>query len=157
MDVNVQAFLRNFNLKELKFLSYEPVNFLYKPDFCHISAKDATLKGGGRRIHGWALWEFENGIVGNFHSVWERPDGTLVDVTPPKVGTKVLFVPDESLSISDDGHYHTLYHNRTSDPKCPYIDIDGNPTNHTQWRLANSNVSLNEYCKSLEWKSASMA
>ncbi len=52
---------------------------------CIGEAHDA--KNGGNRVHGWALWQFGDVLVGNFHSVWECDDGTLHDVTPPKVGT----------------------------------------------------------------------
>jgi hypothetical protein len=156
LDIRVQTFIRSFKLQAFQIINYTPVNSKYKADFCHVSVKDAVMNGGGRRVHGWALWEFENHIVGNFHSVWEKPDGTLVDVTPPKVGNKVMFVPDGSLTITDDGTHHTLYQNRTSDPGTPYIDPFGKPAGHPQWILANSNVSLNEYCKSLGWTNASM-
>ncbi|WP_105421834.1 hypothetical protein [Neorhizobium sp. T25_27] len=157
MDTRIPTFLKNFNLQAFEVVGYSAINAKYQADFCHVSVKDAVMKGGGRRVHGWALWEFESHIVGNFHSIWERPDGTFVDVTPPKVGTKVIFAPDASLKITDDGTHQTLYQNRTSDPGLPYIDPLGNAANHPQWMLENSNPSLIEYCKSLGWNNASMA
>lgn len=51
---------------------------------------------GGRQLTGWAIWEWPQVFIeAEFHSVWEAPDGTCVDVTPKQIPFKrVLFLPD---------------------------------------------------------------
>ena len=51
---------------------------------------------GGRAVVGWSLWELPSLFVeAEFHCVWQRPSGELLDVAPKKHETsKVLFLPD---------------------------------------------------------------
>jgi hypothetical protein len=51
---------------------------------------------GGRSIRGWCIWEVPGHFIeGVFHSVWERPDHTVIDPTPqPDRESRILFVPD---------------------------------------------------------------
>jgi len=51
---------------------------------------------GGRAEVGWSLWELPTLFVeAEFHSVWRRPSGELLDVAPKNHETsKILFLPD---------------------------------------------------------------
>lgn len=158
-DPQVLEFLKLWNLKDAVFLHYQDVGEGYAPDFCHVSAKHAAAKHGGRRIHGWALWQFGEGsstmIVADFHSVWEKPDGTMVDVTPPKFGTKVLFVPDSSLAITRIGSVQQLHNNRTNFALVPRLR-DGSEVREEYFGVPDDLPSLVQYCKRLGLPDTSM-
>lgn len=62
---------------------------------------------------GWAIWEWKKVLIeAEFHAVWQRPDGTLIDITPKATAIgeildikKILFLPDlsrEYRSVSVD-------------------------------------------------------
>lgn len=138
-------------------LDFTEVNPLYAADHCHINAKDAA-KFKGKRVHGWALWEFYGPdfptpvIVGNFHSVWENEEGELIDVTPPKTGTKTLFVRDDSLSIKRITGSHELPFDRTNAPAALYIyPLTGQRGDEgSRYKLADS-AAKTAYCRALGW------
>ncbi|WLT30085.1 hypothetical protein [Geothrix sp. PMB-07] len=54
-------------------------------------------KKGGRIVLGWHLWEIPGLLLeAEYHSVWEKPSGILVDITPQRPGfeeERILFVP----------------------------------------------------------------
>tara|TARA_R110000772_G_scaffold142476_1_gene252147 strand:- start:535 stop:990 length:456 start_codon:yes stop_codon:yes gene_type:complete len=136
------------------YLDYEDHG--YEPDFCHVSAKHAALQNGGLRIHGWAVWQYNKMALAEFHSVWERPDGVLVDVTPPKFGAKrILFIPDSRLSIVDHGSAQALYTDRCSRSEEPYW-YRGAPTQEVEWGMPNNNAALVVYCEKLGLPDTSM-
>lgn len=145
---SVQDFLRYNRLTATpEFLAFEP--FGYEENYCHISAKHRVLNAGGKRIHGWALWEFQDLVIGEFHSVWERPDGAVVDITPPKFSaTKVLFVRDPTCAIEEDDGGYLLPTDRTSWPGLPHV-FAGAPTDYSHWRLLPDNPDLIRYCRKL--------
>lgn len=156
----VLEFLRLWKLSNPIYLDYQELDAGYAADFCHVSAKHIVLHRGGRRVHGWALWNFrENGvdiIVADFHSVWENPEGKLIDVTPPKLGTRVLFVPDPALKIGRNGNLQQLYNNRTSVAGAPRL-WNGNPTNQEFFGIPDDHPSLVAYCARLGLPDTSMA
>lgn len=91
----------------------------YKPRFCHVSSKFHAMKNGGQRVHGWALWRFMDAsgtmIIAERHSVWEEPDGTLIDITPPASGGgATLFVRDDTASIEKSEEGFLLRSDRTN-------------------------------------------
>jgi hypothetical protein len=155
----VLEFLKLWSLKDPVYLDYVDVAEGYAPDFCHVSAKHVAAKHGGRRIHGWALWQFsQNGvdlIVADFHSVWEKPDGTIVDVTPPKFGTRVLFVPDPALAIGRIGNAQQLHNNRTNFREAPRLR-GGNQVDEEYFGIPDDQPSLVHYCKRLGLPDTSM-
>ena len=52
-------------------------------DECFYIVEAQCKEHGGRSVTGWALWELPTLFVeAEFRCVWERPDGTLVDITP---------------------------------------------------------------------------
>lgn len=129
----------------------------YGPDWCHVSAKHKAMTEGGRRVHGWALWAFGNVIVGDHHSVWQAPDGRLVDVTPPKYGEKrVLFVRDDSAVIEADAAYFYFLTNRSSVPGAAWM-WNGNPSEYSHWPCPRSKPDLGDYCAGLDLPIAAIA
>jgi hypothetical protein len=158
-DPQVLEFLNLWGLKDPIYVDYQDVGEGYAADFCHVSAKHVAAKHGGRRIHGWALWEFSQDgatiVVADFHSVWKKPDGTIVDVTPPKFGTKVLFVPDPALKIGRIGTAQLLHNNRTNFREVPRLR-DGNPIAEEYFGIPDNQPSLVQYCKRLGLPDTSM-
>jgi hypothetical protein len=126
-DPDVQELLRIANLTETpEFLDYRDCG--YAQNFCHVSAKHKAFESGGKRIHGWAIWQFNELAIAEFHSVWEDPDGNLVDVTPPTYGKgRILFVRDPNTRILMDGNDFILPTNITSLGDMPNF-LHGQPT-----------------------------
>jgi hypothetical protein len=155
-DKEIESFRALHQLGGVQQLDYIEVDPKYKGDFCHASAKHAA-QSGGKRVHGWALWKHKSGcIVGNFHSVWENEKGDLIDVTPPKVGDKILFIRDDTLTIKKTGQNHQLFNNRTSDLTFKIIDIEGQPTSANRFDLP-IQKDLIDYCEPLGWSDGNMA
>jgi hypothetical protein len=70
------------------------VGAAYGECFTTVATKVHTQ--GGQPVLGWAIWELEHlWVTAEFHCVWHRPDGVLIDVSPRKEQHgRVLFVPD---------------------------------------------------------------
>lgn len=121
----------------------------YEENQCHISAKHRAAAAGGQRVHGWALWEFPEILIGEFHSVWERPDGTIIDVTPPKFGARrILFVRDATCRIELENGAYLIHTDRTSWPNLPFV-FRGEPSDYSHWPLSPTNPDLVRYCAKL--------
>lgn len=147
-DEDLLAFKERFGLTApSKFVSYTDLGLGYGPDWCHVSTKVHALLHGGRRVHGWSCWLFPQGLMAEFHSVWEDKRGRLIDLTPPKFGSKqVLFVRDASSTICDLGDEFLIPTNRMSPPNDKFWS-DGQPTDDPHFRLARSNRYFIAYCK----------
>jgi hypothetical protein len=67
-----------------------------KLDDCFENARRQTEDNGGQVQHGWTFWEWPGIFAeGEFHAVWRRLDGQLIDVSPKEKGEKrILFAPD---------------------------------------------------------------
>jgi hypothetical protein len=144
-DPEVVAFLALHQLKgPAVHLIYAPGP--YGADWCHVSAKHRAMTEGGRRVHGWALWDFDGIVVGDHHSVGEPCAGVLVDVTPPKYGeTRVLFVRDDSAVIDRDGDNFLIRTNPTSFQQTPFL-WQGIETEFTHVPFPLSKPGLVVYC-----------
>lgn len=158
-DPAVIDFLKLWKLQNPVYLDYTDVGEGYASDFCHVSAKHIASMSGGHRVHGWALWKYSQDgadvVVGDFHSVWEDPDGVLVDVTPPKAGKRILFVRDPTLAIGKVGNIQKLYNNRTNVPDTPRL-WNGQPTDEEFFGVPDDHPSLVAYCKKLGLTDTSM-
>lgn len=67
-------------------------------DDCFVVVEKAVQQFGGARLLGWALWEMPSlYLEAEFHAIWKKPSGEIVDLTPKKVQTRrVLFLEDSS-------------------------------------------------------------
>lgn len=56
------------------------------PDECFHVVKQHIAINGGRQVFGWSIWEWPGVFLeAEFHSVWETPEGILIDVTPKQM------------------------------------------------------------------------
>lgn len=63
---------------------------------CFVNVADAAARGGGEVQHGWMVLEWPGVLLeAQFHAIWRRPDGSLVDVTPNDE-RRILFLPDRT-------------------------------------------------------------
>jgi hypothetical protein len=148
-DPAVVAFATEFGLTDPPvILTYQ--NEGYGPDWCHVSAKAQAIKHGGRRVHGWALWQYPNGLMGEFHSVWEDANGTLIDVTPPKFGGRqVMFVRDKVTDIYEINGLFAQPNNRMPPPHAPFW-WDGHQIDDAVWGFdPTANMAFVAYCAKL--------
>lgn len=127
----------------------------YQARFCHVSSQHHTKISGGHRVHGWALWRFTDAagdtiIIAEHHSVWQRPDGKLVDVTPPASGgSETLFLRDDSAVIEQSGDHFLLRTDRTNFPDMPRM-FRGKPVQQEFWKLSvKDQPEAAEYASSL--------
>ena len=51
---------------------------------CHANVRELVNRYGGRMITGYELCWSPNGMILNWHSVWQTPEGKVVDVTQLK-------------------------------------------------------------------------
>ena len=131
-----------------EYVTYQ--DFGYESDWCHVSAKHRALVDGGKRVHGWIIWQFEELALAEFHSVWEDSEGNLVDVTPPTYGQdRVLFVRDRGTRIEEHDGIYRLPTNWSSIQDMPHF-LHGEPTSDTFWPLDPATHSLVNYCKKLD-------
>jgi len=83
-----------------EFIDVEPTRNS-KTGFCFQNVEGCVLSNGGKPISGWIVWDW----LGVFtelehHCVWERPDGSIVDITPQRDGERrILFIPDPSAPL----------------------------------------------------------
>lgn len=147
-DPLVKVFVAKYQLTSTP-LYVDHLNHGYEPSQCHLSAKHFALVNGGRRVHGWALWQFEKQIDAEHHSVWEAPGGKLVDVTPPKFGGNcILFVRDDSADIVEVGGIFSMWADRTTLPGIFFVR-NRKKTDEPFWGLAKSNAIITDYCSKL--------
>lgn len=93
----VASFLRSLvsGPAKAKLISYEPLPGEKVQECFSIVPKKVAAHGGKERF-GWLIFEIKGvWLEAEFHVVWERPDGALVDVTPRKQPlNRHLFLPD---------------------------------------------------------------
>ena len=66
-----------------EMIRYQKVRGLPQGE-CFYNVRNHLAKHGGEVVDGWAVWEHPPLLVqAEFHSAWLRPDGVLVDLTPP--------------------------------------------------------------------------
>ena len=164
-DPDVLQLLAINNLRgPAELLPYKDMG--YDSQWCHISAKHCALNSGGRRVHGWALWRWDvpqatppqTILFAEHHSVWEPPNGALVDVTPRRFGVpSVLFVRDDSAVITlKDGSF-LMRTDLTSWPEITRV-ITGNPTEYEFYPLkVEERPDLLAYCRRLDFDPCEMA
>ena len=116
---------------------------------CHVSAKHKALSDGGRRVHGWALWMFDDFLLADHHSVWEDSDGNLIDVTPPSSGgIEILFVRDDTAIIEHVDGAIQLFTQRTADDSIHWF-WQGHSSEYANWQCSPDKADLVAYTEKL--------
>lgn len=69
---------------------------------CFPNVERMVREHGGQQVNGWAIWQWANVLVeAEAHSVWQSPEGKLVDITPYDGGEmKTLFLRDDTVVYS---------------------------------------------------------
>jgi hypothetical protein len=64
---------------------------------CFENVQKRVNTEGGDSLFGWQFWEHPYMIEAEFHAVWRKPDGSLVDITPKddREIHRILFVEDK--------------------------------------------------------------
>jgi len=92
----VASFCRNVSLGQSPILvSHEPL--FGKPlKECFSIVPEHIAANGGKQKFGWAIFELKKiWLEAEFHVIWEREDGALIDLTPRESPLdKILFLPD---------------------------------------------------------------
>lgn len=76
------------------------------PAECFPNVQKMVARKGGELVLGWHLWELPGLLLeAEFHGVWRKPSGILVDVTPQRPEhreERILFVPMPKLRLQGD-------------------------------------------------------
>lgn len=63
---------------------------------CFSIVEEHINENGGKQIFGWCIHVWRQVMIEvEFHSVWETPEGKLIDITPKREsGKEIVFIPD---------------------------------------------------------------
>lgn len=66
---------------------------------CFPNMERMVQEQGGQQVNGWAVWQWANILVEvEAHSVWQNPEGELIDITPHVNGeNEILFLRDDDM------------------------------------------------------------
>jgi hypothetical protein len=71
---------------------------------CFYNVGDACAAVGGDVVFGWAIWIWPSvNIEVIHHAVWRRPDGEVVDVTPPELAVPAITFLEDATAAFDLG------------------------------------------------------
>jgi len=120
------AFCRTINpYAKQVYLPFTSVDERYIHGNCFTNVWHCILNRGGVSVCGWIIWEVRNPKLMGYrfdaehHSIWQNPEGDLVDITPRVDGERlILFLPDPQRSF--DFSTLTAFSNRTDSPEIPY-------------------------------------
>ena len=87
-------------------------------------------------------------LIAEFHSVWRAPLGNLIDLTPPRAGSSVLFIEDSRPKITASNGIYWIPTDLTDHPAFPRVFL-GSPTDDTHWPLDPSIPAINNYTEGL--------
>ncbi|MES2988769.1 MAG: hypothetical protein V4808_12755 [Pseudomonadota bacterium] len=67
-----------------------------KVAYCFDNSVQQAQTQGGKAAYGWAIWRWPGRwFEAEHHAVWQRPDGSMLDVTPQSGDPRrILFLPD---------------------------------------------------------------
>ncbi|MBY4638364.1 hypothetical protein K5P26_14565 [Sphingopyxis sp. XHP0097] len=126
----------------------EHLNFAdrgYPASQCHLSAKHCAMTNGGRRVHGWAVWKFDDFLLAEHHSVWDDGD-QLADVTPPKFGgDRILFIRDDLSDLIQMGDVFVMWCDRSTLAQAPFLFNNRAQTEAT-FGLTPDNAAIASFC-----------
>jgi hypothetical protein len=103
---------------------------------------------GGAPRSGWRFREWPDVLLtAERHTVWQEPDGTLVDITPACTDEKVsLFVPDDS-EPAKSAHFRVLYvsPDRSREIADRVAALKGGQRGYEERRAAKAGMSLYDW------------
>lgn len=100
IDSDVTSFCKNLgNANKPYYLNTEPFHWS-RVNCCDLNVKKIVKEQGGEIIFGFKIWSIPKlYIEASLHSIWENPNGKLIDITPNEDGEKtVLFLPEPRLN-----------------------------------------------------------
>jgi hypothetical protein len=95
---SIKEFCRSINrTSQPVFVPVQPMEHA-EPDECFENVSTAVKMYEGQVLFGWAIWIWPNvWMKAEHHAVWQRVDGTTVDITPHiNHAKRVLFLSDQS-------------------------------------------------------------
>lgn len=115
-------FCGTVSIEQPVFLPWTKVSPDYRSGWCHNNVLEQVRRAGGKRVNGWMIWDNGNFVESEFHSVWEDPQGNLIDLTPRADGEpEILFLPDHATKITNDGTADHFPNNRTTISESPFV------------------------------------
>ncbi len=93
------------------------------PGVCFLNVWDTVKRLGGKAIYGWIVWYDPKAIIeGEYHAVWEKPDGTWVDITPTPDGEKrIAFVATGETPNDLTRQLQEAIERKLANPKLPPV------------------------------------
>lgn len=85
IDADVLAATKSFNDQAPFYINITPTPFA-GTGRCHFNVTQQIEKAGGTAFFCWAIWQCKAWVEAEFHCLWKKPDGTLVDITPDPDG-----------------------------------------------------------------------
>lgn len=117
----------------------------YPASQCHLSAKHCAMTYGGRRVHGWAVWKFDDFLLAEHHSVWDDGD-QLLDVTPPKFGgNHILFIRDDASDLIQMNGIFVMWCDRSTLAQAPFL-FNNQAHQEATFGLAPDNAAITGFC-----------
>ena len=111
IDRNIISFCKAITSNKPEFVEVYPAG---ERGNCHLNVALAANRDGGEMVSGYLIWTIANHVVSaEYHSVWRRPNGILLDVTPPEDDCKtVVFLPCGSFDPTLPDSKFWVEHNR---------------------------------------------
>lgn len=76
---------------------------------CWFNVREQVSRNGGSALFGWGLWRrHDSHYQAVHHAVWQRDDGSLLDITPPESDAidRILFMADSRVPYDfENGRY----------------------------------------------------
>lgn len=122
LDATVTNFCRSELGGEPRYVSLQILPYC-QHGMCFLNVWDAVKQYGGKAVYGWIVW-YDPGVLieGEYHAVWERPDGLLVDVTPKPDGEEqIAFVSTGYEPNEITGKLQQAIERKLSNPDSPPV------------------------------------
>ncbi|WP_343523839.1 hypothetical protein [Pedobacter sp.] len=58
---------------------------------CFDNVEAKIRQDGGTKIVGWQIWKTKHLIEAEFHGVWKKPTGEIIDITPKAIRALIRY------------------------------------------------------------------
>lgn len=81
-----------------QYVKVQPQPWCKKLD-CYANVSTMVEKYGGKQVYGWTIWIWKYIMIdAEAHSVWQSPEGELIDVTPHEGNDeRILYLIDNTM------------------------------------------------------------